>query len=92
MYRKKMFPKILKIAKVVPMYEKSYKKPETYRPITILSSLRKVFEKLIQKRMVKLWDKNEVIKTTSKDSDKKDLVQMPQLQLPNYGTDEIWDW
>ena len=42
------FPKCLKIAKVIPIFKKRDKgKPENYRPLSLLSSISKVFEKLL---------------------------------------------
>ena len=57
-----VFPNSLKKAKVVPSFKKGDKKnPENYRPISILSSLSKVFEKLLFECMVKLCEKNKLL-------------------------------
>ena len=56
------FPKCLKISKVIPIFNKGDKrKPETYRPISLLNSISKVFEKLLQSRMIKFCEKNSII-------------------------------
>ena len=56
------FPKCLKIAKVIPIFKKGDKRnPENYRPISLLSSISKVFEKLLQLRMIKFCKKNCII-------------------------------
>ena len=53
------FPKCLKIAKVIPIFRKGDKSnPENYRPIGLLSSISKVFEKSLQSRMIKFCEKN----------------------------------
>ena len=50
---KQFFPNSLKIAKVIPPYKKgNANDPGNYRPISLLSSLSKVFEKLLYNRMV----------------------------------------
>ena len=50
------FPKFMKIAKVLPLLKKSdFSLPDTYRPISLLTSSSKIFEKLIHKRKQKFW-------------------------------------
>ena len=56
------FPKCLKIAKVIPLFKKGDKRnPENSRPISLLSSISNVFEKLLQSRMIKFCEKNCII-------------------------------
>ena len=58
---KQVFPECLKIAKVLPLFKKGDdSQPSNYRPISLLSSLSKVFEKLLHKRMVKFFNKNNL--------------------------------
>ena len=55
------FPKCLKDAKVIPIFKKRDKrKPENYRPLSLLSSISKVFEKLLYSRMIKFCEKNSI--------------------------------
>lgn len=53
----------LKTAKVIPIFKNkgSPCKVENYRPISLLSNLDKIFEKLVHKRMVKYLDINNVL-------------------------------
>ena len=47
-----MFPKKLKIAKVIPIFKVGDETaPKNYRPISLLSIFNKMFEKLIYKRL-----------------------------------------
>ena len=47
------FPDCLKIARVLPLFQKgNHEDPSNYRPISILPTLSKVFEKVMSKRIV----------------------------------------
>ena len=53
---KRKFPEYLKLAKVVPIFKKGDKtSPENYRPISLLCSISKIFEKLLYNRMVQFF-------------------------------------
>ena len=57
-----VFPSLLKQAKVVPLFkDKEKDKPNNYRPISLLSSVSKVFEKVIYKRLYTFLEKNETL-------------------------------
>ena len=54
-----IFPNILKIAKVVPVFKSgNYLDCSNYRPISLLSALSKILEKLVHKRLYDFLDKN----------------------------------
>ena len=56
------YPSKLKIAKVLALYKKSSKfLPENYRPISLLSCLDKIFEKLIHKRLMAFINKYKIL-------------------------------
>ena len=59
------FPNCLKIAKIIPLY-KSVEKflPTNYRPMSILTCLSKILEKLIHSRLTNIIDKHSVISST----------------------------
>ena len=58
---KQVFPECLKIANVLLRFKKGDEsQPSNYRPISLLSFLSKVFEKLLHKRMVKFFNKNNL--------------------------------
>ena len=57
-----VYPSLLKIAKVIPLYKKGSKDDCTnYRPISLLMHINKVFEKLIHKRLYSFLKKNKVL-------------------------------
>ena len=56
------FPKSMKIAKVLPLLKKGdFSLPDNYRPISLLTSLSKIFEKLIHKRITKFLAKHKLL-------------------------------
>ena len=57
-----IFPKDLKIARVIPIYKKGIKtSPGNYRPISILPVISKVFEKLVNARLMKFIESNHIL-------------------------------
>ena len=51
-----IFPTCLKTAKVIPVYKKGpVTKTENYRPISLLPTIAKVFEKILLTRLLKLF-------------------------------------
>ena len=59
--REQVFPQQLKIAKVIALYKKDNKLlPENYRPISLLSTISKIFEKVIYKQMYSFFTKNKL--------------------------------
>ncbi len=54
-----IFPQSLKIARVVPIYKEGSKtEVSNYRPISLLSSFSKIYEKLMHKRVLDFVDSN----------------------------------
>ena len=57
-----VFPSILKIAKVIPVHKKHSRLDcNNYRPISILSNLDKILEKLMYNRLYRFLEDNELI-------------------------------
>ena len=57
-----IFPNLLKSALVCPIYKKSDKtKCENYRPISLLSNLSKIFERVMYNRINNFLDTNSII-------------------------------
>ena len=56
-FEKECFPNCLKIAKVIPLYKSGDKESfNNYRPISLLSTLSKVFERTIHTRIVNFFN------------------------------------
>ena len=57
-----VFPSILKIAKVIPVHKKESKQfCSNYRPISLLSNIDKIIEKIMYNRIYRFLDKNNII-------------------------------
>lgn len=57
-----IWPKSLKIAETVPIYKGGHKHLTTnYRPISLISNLAKIFEKLIHSRLINFLKNNTII-------------------------------
>ena len=56
------FPDLLKVAKVSPVYKKGDREqPGNYRPISVLPVLSKIFEKLVNNRLIEYLEKNNIL-------------------------------
>ena len=57
-----VYPDSLKIAKVIPVFKKGDPSSvNNYRPISILSSINKIFEKILYARLIKYIDKFQLL-------------------------------
>ena len=58
-----IFPQSLKIARVTPLFKGGSKdSPNCYRPISIISPLSKLIEKLVSKRLIRFLDNYNTLK------------------------------
>ena len=57
-----IFPEHLKIAKVVPIHKEGCRMDvANYRPISLLSSFSKIYEKIMHSRVIEFLDKNDLL-------------------------------
>ena len=57
-----IYPEILKIGKITPLFKNGDKAiDDNYRPITVLTQINKLFEKLIHKRMMTFTNENNLL-------------------------------
>ena len=57
-----IFPNSLKIAKVIPLYKKNEKYLfDNYRPVSILSSISKIFEKIMHTQIYNYFNENKLL-------------------------------
>ena len=51
-FKTSVFPSVLKTAKIIPIFKKDSKLDySNYRPISLLSNIEKILEKLMQRRL-----------------------------------------
>jgi hypothetical protein len=59
---KAIFPDKLKIAKIIPLFKSGDKTdPSNYRPISLLNTVSKIFEKVIHGRMLNFINKHNIL-------------------------------
>ena len=57
-----VFPSVLETAKVVPIFKKDSKLDySNYRPVSLLSNIEKILEKLMYKRLYTFLNNNNII-------------------------------
>ena len=58
----RLFPETMKIAKEIPFFKNSDKnQPENYRPISLMTAMSKIFEKLLLKRISTFVTKHKIL-------------------------------
>ena len=78
------FPNALKIAKVTPIYKKGSKDvPGNYRPISVLPVLGKIFEKIVNKRLMEFLEVNNVLQQHQYGFRKKYSTKLSVVNLCN---------
>ena len=56
------YPNKLKYAKIIPIYKDDDKEePGNYRPISLLSNVNKIYEKLMYNRIISFMQKNNTL-------------------------------
>ena len=57
-----VFPDAYKIAQVIPLFKGGdQENPNSYRPISLLPTLGKLFEKILSTRIIKFLDKSDIL-------------------------------
>ena len=80
-----MFPDLLKISRVIPLYKKEdCMILSNYRPISLLPSISKIFEKVILLQVVEYLDINSLINTSQYGFRKNYSTELASLHLIDY--------
>ena len=78
------FPDMLKIAKVVPIFKKNDPSSfDNYRPISMLTSISKVFERAISNQLVDHFDHNKLFYTSQHGFRGRHSTETATLELTN---------
>ena len=79
-----VFPDFLKTAKVTPIYKKgSREEPGNYRPISVLPIVAKVFEKIVNKRLIEFLDSHDILYKHQYGFRKKYSTKLSVINLVN---------
>ena len=85
-----VFPQILKMAKVVPIFKSGNRSfASNYRPISLLPSLSKVLEKLVKNRLICFLDKHNISYSYRYGFTEKHSVLHALLNVTSLGYDAI---
>ena len=77
-----IFPKQLKIAKVIPLFNKGEETSiENYRPISLLSSISKVFERVVFNQLYQYLDVNNLLFDSQYGFRKQHSTELAALEL-----------
>ena len=77
-----IFPKQLKIAKVIPLFKKGEETSiENYRPISLLSSISKVFERAVFNQLYQYLDVNNLLFDSQYGFRKQHSTELAALEL-----------
>ena len=78
------FPEALKVAKVTPIYKKGPKSdPGNYRPISVLPIISKIFEKLVNERLIDFLECNTILYKHQYGFRKKHSTKLSLINLIN---------
>ena len=82
MFNQGVFPNILKITKVIPVFKSGEKSLiENYRPISFLPVFSKVIEKLIKTRILSFINRHEILYDHQSGFDKKRSTTYPRIDV-----------
>ena len=80
-----IFPESLKISKVIPLYKKDDDTViSNYRPISLLSSISKLFEKAVLLQITNYFDNNHLINVSQYGFRKQHSTELASLQLVDF--------
>ena len=80
-----IFPDSLKISKVLPLFKKDNDKLfSNYRPISLLPSISKIFEKVIFNQMSEYFESNDLIFKNQYGFRKNHSTEFASLHLTDY--------
>ena len=80
-----LFPEKLKIAKVIPLHKGDDKSDiSNYRPISMLSSVSKVFERIIHDQLYQYFDSNKLFYHSQYGFRKQRSTELAALELVEY--------
>lgn len=84
------FPGRLKVARIIPLYKDGdVLKSTNYRPISILSAVSKVYEKIVNNRLVDFLEKNNVIAQEQYGFRRASNTQAACLALTDYISEKV---
>ena len=84
------FPDYLKLAKIVPIYKKDDKHLfKNYRPISLLPTISKVFEKVVNGQLIKYLENNKLLSASQYGFRESHSTELAAIELAEFIQNEI---
>ena len=88
---KETFPKAWKVSRIFPIFKSGERSlPQSYRPISLLSAMSKILEKILHSRMIKFVEKHKLL--SSNQFGFRPQTELCECNIWTYWSDKNFRW